>query len=203
MKRKRRCLTAFLAVFLTAFLAAVPLLAACAAPAQSAAPEGATDTVEITFAYEKQPGYASNQFAVWIEDAEGTLVKTLYATRFTAHGGWKDRPDSLPDWVEKSGLAGKDRAEIDALTGATPKAGVLTYRWDCADALGDPVPPGAYRFLVEGSLRWAMRALYTGEIQIGGGAATAEATAAFFGDDGAERTMIRDVTASYTPQNAD
>lgn len=46
-------------------------------------------TLTVTFDFEKQSGYASNQFAVWIEDVDGNLINTLYATRFTATGGYK------------------------------------------------------------------------------------------------------------------
>jgi len=122
--------------------------------ADSAAPGGVSGgSVVISFNYKRQSGSASNQFALWIEDMSGQLIKTLYATRFTANGGYKNRPDSIPLWVEKSGLASMTGSEVDAVSGATPNAGDLSYTWDLTGADGNTVLPGQYRFFVEDTLR--------------------------------------------------
>lgn len=176
-----------------------------ASPADAASP--VSGAVTISFDFEKQSGYASNQFAVWIEDADGQYIQTLYATRFTANGGYKNRPDAVPVWVEHSGLANMEN--VDAVTGVTPKSGPLSYTWDLTDTAGVPVPDGTYKFFVEGSLRWKNRVLYSGKIEIGGAAASAEAEAQFIyeaspdqpalTDESPERGMIGPVTAEYTP----
>lgn len=163
----------------------------------------------IQFVFKNQSGRASNQFAVWIGDEGGNLIKTLYATRFTANGGYKNRPDSISAWVEKSGLASMKKSEVDAITGATPKAGALSYTWDLTDANGVRVPPGEYGFFVEGSLRWKNRVLYSGKITVSDDPSTARAEAEFFyegtGDqpaldnDSPENSMIGSVTASFAP----
>lgn len=163
----------------------------------------------ITFHYEKQSGYASNQFAVWMEDSEGNLVKTLYATRFTANGGYKNRPDAIPRWVEQSGLSSMRKSEVDAITGATPKAGTVSYAWDLTDKDGNAVAPGEYKFVVEGSLRWKNRVLYTGIIDTSGSAATVQGEAEYFYEessdspalsgDASENAMIGDVKAIWNP----
>ena len=72
--------------------------------------------VIVSFDNEKQSGYASNQFVVWIEDLNGTLIQTLYATKYTAKGGYKNRPDSIPLWVEKSDLASMSAVAVDAIS---------------------------------------------------------------------------------------
>jgi hypothetical protein len=154
--------------------------------------------VEIAFVYQRQSGKASNQFAVWIEDPAGKLVKTLYATRFTARGGWQRRPDSLPLWV-KAQFFQYATDDADAFTGATPLGGNLTYVWDCKDDRGLAVPPGEYRYLVEANLRWDNRVLYRGTIQIGTSAHQSQATSAFSGGNAPERGMITHVTATYYP----
>ena len=166
--------------------------------------------VVVAFDYEKQSGYASNQFAVWIEDMDGNLIKTLYATRYTVNGGYKNRPDSIPTWVEKSGLSVMNKNETDAVTGATPKADTLSYVWDLTDRDGSPVVLGQYRFFVEGSLRWKNRVLYSGVIEISYVPATVQAERQFFfeandnqaalSDDSSEITMIGAVTASFVPE---
>lgn len=193
----------FISVF-TCLLAALLLLSGCAAPA---APQRESDIVKISFDFEKQQGYASNQFAVWVEDMDGNLVKTLFATKFTANGGYEKRADAIPVWVERSGLA--KGADADAVSGATPKSGPVSFVWDLTDESGARVADGTYKFFVEGTLRWKNQALYTGEITLNGGAATASATAEYTyaaSDDAAaltadspENAMIANVTAEYIP----
>ena len=131
--------------------------------------------VTITFDFNKQSGWASNQFAVWIEDVDGNYVTTLYATRFTASGGFQNRSDALPEWVNRSGRTEMSGSEVDALTGATPSSGSLSYFWDTAD-----VPGGEYYFFVEGNLRWSNRVLYSGVIEVGGEASTITAKVEYF-----------------------
>jgi hypothetical protein len=155
--------------------------------------------VKITFVYLRQPGMASNQFAVWIEDKTGKFIKTLYATRFTAKGGWKNRPDSLPTWVEAAQAGSLSNGQIDSVTGATPPAGDLTYLWDCKDNNGNLVPADEYRYCVEGSVRWKSRVLYTGTIKIGGSAQQSTAVRDVYGDDEEEWNMITNVAAEYYP----
>jgi hypothetical protein len=155
--------------------------------------------VEISFLYQKQKGMASNQFAVWIEDSSGKYIKTLYATRFTAKGGWEKRQQSIPGWVKASKPNNISSKEIDAVTGATPSAGNLTYVWDCKDNNGKMVPAGKYSYIVEGTLRWDNRVLYSGIIKIGGPAQQSVAKSKFFGDKEQERGMITNVTAKYNP----
>lgn len=173
-------------------------------------PASEAGTLTVTFDFEKQSGYASNQFAVWIEDTDGSLIKTLYVTKFTAKGGYKKRPDAIPVWVEKSGLASMSKKEIDAITGATPKAGTLSYTWDLTDEKGGKVSSGEYRFFVEGSLRWKNKVLYSGDIELGETLATAEASMDYIyeasddqpalSSDSPENSMIGAVTAQYIPE---
>lgn len=191
-------------LFLTVLMAAVLLVSGCAAPA---AEQRDSDIVTVTFNFEKQQGYASNQFAVWVEDLEGNLVKTLFATKFTAKGGFEQRPDAIPVWVARAGLA--QGANVDAVTGATPKTGAVSFVWDLTDESGARVADGTYRFFVEGTLRWKNQVLYTGEITLDGSATTAQATAAYtyaestdaaaLTADSPENAMITGVTAAYLP----
>ena len=160
---------------------------------------GAHPALEIAFDYQRQSGIASNQFAVWIEDASGKTIETLYATRFTATGGWKRRPACLPEWVAAAKPDALSSQEVDGLTGATPVGGRLHCVWDGTDQSGNRVPPGAYRYVVEANLRWDHRAVYRGEIEVGGAAQTSRPQPEYFGDAGRERGMISNVVVRYDP----
>ena len=155
-----------------------------------------TGKAEISFTYTKINKIASNQFAVWVEDAQGRYVKTLYATRFTAAGGWKKREQSIPLWVKQSNLAGMNKTQVDAITGPTPKNGTLRYSWDGTDSEGRTVPAGEYKIFVEASLYYENRVLYTAVVRLGeGGQSSAQAQ--YFGTSTKERDMIGPVTVTY------
>ena len=172
------------------FLILLTSLALTGAAAQQASQQAAA---ELTFTFTRQSGAASNQFAVWIEDSQGNFVKTIYATRYTANGGWKVRASSIPVWVKKSGLAGMTGAQVDTLTGATPRAGTLTYTWDGTDSRGAAVSAGNYVIYLEATLRWENQVLYRAPIRLGQGPAAPEVSVEYTGDPSPERVMIGDV----------
>ena len=176
-------------------------------PPAHAAPSG---EVVVTFDYEKQSGSASNQYAIWVEDMEGNYVNTIYATKWTANGGFKSRPDSIAIWVEKSDISSMPDYYADAVSGATPKAsGNQSYTWNLKDINGDTVSPGEYKILVEGTLRWKNYVLYSGEIMIGDAPVTIQADAEYtyetsdrqtaLTSDSPENAMIGAVTVSFVP----
>jgi len=191
---------------LLVLISSMLLFAGCAAQAPEETQRD-SDIVTISFDYEKQKGYASNQFAVWIENEQGELVKTLFVTEFAATGGYEKRPDAIPVWVVRSGVAQK--SAVDATSGATPKSGSLSYVWDLTDESCARVPDGTYTFLVEGTLRWKNQVLFTGTITIGADAATADATPEYtyassdeqaaLTQDAPENAMITHVSAEYIP----
>lgn len=148
------------------------------------------NAAELTFSFTRQSGAASNQFAVWIENSQGQFIKTLYAARYTANGGWRRRATSIPLWVSRSGLSGMTNAQVNAITGATPGTGNLTYTWDGTDSRGAAVPAGNYVIFLEGTLRWENQVLYRAEIRLGQGPAEAEVSVEYTGDPGQERAMI-------------
>jgi len=158
--------------------------------------------MEISFDFGRKLGVASNQFAVWIEDSRGTVVKTLYATRFTASGGWQRRPLSIPVWVKKSGLSALGKNEVDAFTGATPRTGTLTYRWDGRDKNGNSMAAGEYRVFLEATLRNENGVLYNAPFTIGvnaAGNAIREAAAEYTGNSTRDRDMVKNVKVSFRP----
>jgi hypothetical protein len=158
-----------------------------------AAAQTSQPAAELTFTFTRQTGAASNQIAVWIADAQGKYIKTVYAARYTADGGWKRRASSIPVWVKQSGLSDMTKAQVDALTGATPRTGALTYTWDGTDSRGAPVPAGNYVIVLEGTLRWENQVYYRAPIRLGQGPAAVQVSVEYVGDPGSERTMIGDV----------
>jgi hypothetical protein len=174
----------------------IGLMACAGAFAQSAAGAG---TVEISFTYTRQGGFGSNQFAVWIVDAQGEYVKTLYATRFVATGGYAKRAQAIPEWVKQSGLAGLSAAQVDAFTGPTPPAGVLQFRWDGTNQAGAALPPGEYRVFLEASLRNENRVLYSAPVQLGAASGPVELEPEYFGKNTKVRAMISGVKVSFLP----
>jgi len=151
---------------------------------------------EISFNFTRQSGSASNQYAIWIEDAKGQLVKTLYVVRWTANGGFKTRPTSIPMWVKKSDVANISKAQLDVISSATPRTGALTYTWDGTDSKGAAVPAGDYILILEGTLRWENQVYYRAPIALGKGAASAQVSVEYVSGDRdttAERVMFSDV----------
>lgn len=126
-----------------------------------------TKKVHISFKYEKQFKLASNQFAIWIENEKGELIKNIFVTRFTAVDGYSKRKEALPVWVKCSNVRNYSREKVDAISGATPKSSYLTYLWDCTDQNGNPVSDGTYKFFIEGNTQWKDRVLFGGTITLG------------------------------------
>jgi len=173
------------------------------------APVTASGEVVISLEYERQSGSASNQYAIWVEDLDGNYIQTIFATRWTANGGYKTRPDSIALWVEKSGLAVMQKSDVDAISGATPRSGTQSYTWDLTACDGSTVQTGGYRFVIEGTLRWKNYVLYSGIIEIGDNPVTIQATAdyvfegsdryAALSDGSPENNMLSVVTISFAP----
>jgi len=172
-------------------------------------PKPATGEVVISFDYTRQTGAASNQHAIWIEDMDGNLIKSLFASRWTAEGGFATRPDSIALWAERAGLANMSKAEVDAVSGATPRTGPQSYSWDLTDLNGDTVLQGDYVFFVEGTLRWKNFVLFSGVITVGDAPVTVQGEAVFRYEgsgrydaltaNSVENNMIGPVTAVFRP----
>ena len=142
----------------------VLMIAAGTAPAEGASPESASG-IEISFTFRRGTTIASNQLAVWVEDENGAVVKTLLVTDFTARRrGYRNRTMSLPVWVAAADPESMTDEEIDMVSGATPGQGELVYVWDYTNQSGDHVPDGIYTVHVEGTFYWESDVLYTAVI---------------------------------------
>jgi len=126
-------------------------------------------TVTILYVLDRTQTIASNQIAVWVEDDGGNYIKSLFTTKFGAEGGFKKRPDTLPEWVEKSSWENATPEEVDAVSGATPQSGTISVVWDLTDRTGKPVSVGTYVYKIEGIISWKNRVVWQGRIDVGGG----------------------------------
>ncbi|RJL26626.1 DUF2271 domain-containing protein [Bailinhaonella thermotolerans] len=155
-------------------VAAAPVASGPSAPPYGAAGGGRADTagrppglVRIDYRLTRLPTHASNQIAIWIEDRAGRYVRTLFATSFTANGGYVRRPMSLPRWREAADWENATEAEIRAASRPAQESGEHSVYWDGTDRNGRPVPPGTYVYRIEGNVLWENRVLFTGEIRVG------------------------------------
>ncbi len=149
----------------TALLPAVLLSAGVAVLGQTAA----SGTVFVTFS----PSSGSNQMAIWLQDAEGEYLRTLWLTDFigrrgggnrtadtTLDTGSGNRPDALPVWAHRRNTVDSAYgvpslypppqskpsypADIDAVSEATPDAGTVTV----TRRVG-PLPANEYGIIAE------------------------------------------------------
>ncbi len=156
-----------------------------------------SEQLTISFDF-KRGGIASSQYAIWIENEKGELIRTLYATSFTAKGGYKTREDAIPIWVKKAKIDNMTQKQVDAISGATPKNGSLSYSWDGKNDNGEAVPAGKYHFFVEGTLYWKSRVLFSGIVGWEGNAQNdIPVKVQYFNPSSTNNNMISSLKASY------
>lgn len=161
--------------------------------------------VTVGFNYNHKDGPGSNQYAVWVEDASGKLVKTLFVTAYTTKGrsrngeplvrGYVKRPACVPTWVEKSNAKEMSDAELDGVTGATPASGHRTYSWDFKDASGNLVAAGKYRICVEATLFNKSSIIYYGDFSVPASKGRIQMTYKYTELDEVHKDMISDIRA--------
>ena len=163
-------------------------------------------TLIVTFDYKRQAGPGSNQYAVWIENEKGEVVKTLFVTSFTTKGrtrpgeqpmrGYVKRPACVPVWVKASKAEEQTDEQLDAYTGATPKVdGMQRFSWDFTDAAGKIVKKGTYKVFVEATLFGESDITYSGAFTAMDNAGEIVLTPTLTKDDEAHKDMVTNVKA--------
>ena len=204
MRQKKKAVsTNFLIIAaLAAMLLAIPAMV------QSKKGEAAkrAQTLEVSFDYQRQAGPGSNQYAVWIENEKGNVVKTLFVTSYTTKGrarggeqpkrGYIVRPACVPTWVKTVKADEKTDQQLDAVTGATPQAsGVQTFTWDFTDQQGKAVPQGTYKVFVEATLFNNSVILYSGSFSTKNKAGNITLTSKLTEPDEQHKNMVTNVKA--------
>ena len=149
-------------------------------------------TLEVSFNYQKQAGPGSNQYAVWIENEKGEVVKTLFVTSFTTKGrvrgneqpmrGYVKRPNCVPTWVKT--------VKAESLSDQQQ-----TFTWDFTDQQGKKVKDGKYFVKVEATLYQASDIIYSGSFSTKDKAGSVTLTSKLSEPDETHKDMITDVKA--------
>ena len=161
----------------------------------------AAKSVELSFNYQKQAGAGSNQWAVWVENSEGKVIRTLTVTSFTSKGrggrrGYTFRPTCVPTWVKNAGAEQMTDEQIDAVTGATPsQSGIQTYTWDFKDTDGKEVPAGDYKICLEATLYFNSIILYSGSFSTKDKAGEIKLISSLTEQDEQHKNMVSEVKA--------
>ncbi|HMM21046.1 MAG TPA: DUF2271 domain-containing protein [Selenomonadales bacterium] len=165
-------------------------------PNQAATPAKTPGRVEISFDFNRSFKMASDQLAVWVEDEQGNHIRTLFVTKFTANGGYRQRPESVPNWQRAFQPEQANRAVFDSIASATLQTGRISVIWDCLDQNGEAVAAGRYIYKVEANIEWQKVDLWQGDITVG--SSPSQADARFVQGDGSKLQAVR---AAFVPSN--
>ena len=195
-------------VLFAAILLAVPaiVLGIKASSEQEQGQAAKVKSLEVSFDYKRQAGPGSNQYAVWIENEKGDVVKTLFVTSYTTKGrtrpgeepmrGYVKRPACVPTWVKASKAEEQTDQQLDAFTGATPQAdGTQTFTWDFTDQQGKAVPKGTYKVFVEATLIFDSDIIYSGTFSTKDKAGDIVLTSTLTKEDETHKDMVSNVKA--------
>ena len=155
--------------------------------------------LEVRVDYQQKIKWASDQFAVWIEDEAGNYVNTLFVTKFaTTELAINERKDCVPVWVSKAQPTKMAVEELDAITMATPESGIITHVWDLKDKQGNKVKSGNYVFVLEATLDGNSRVIFKNNIKIGRKPVTVSGISEYTHPDREKhKDMIRSVVVDY------
>lgn len=104
----------------------------------------------------------SDQLVIWLEKPDGTFVKTLFVSEYLSYGGYND-PEICPDWSSNTNWEAVSEAEFDAVTGATPKVGIVRMEVVLPK---EEVPRGEYILFAEVHLTADYNELHMGKIRV-------------------------------------
>ncbi len=140
---------------------------------------------------------ASRFTAVWLENEDGELVKTLFVSNELAQGAFTVEGDICPDWIRKAHWEKASQAEVDAVSGPTPTVGSGSLSFDLTK-LG--IPAGIYFFCMQIHIHDNYNILYKGEIRLGEKPAEVQADVFYSPTRYASaEDLLRDVRARFTP----
>ena len=132
--------------------------------------------LEISYQLEKAQGVQpSYQTAIWLENEQGELVRSLLVSEYLSYGGYNDST-ICPDWSKLANWSKVSPEEFDAVTAATPGIGNNVLKVDCRKA---NLLPGKYIYCVQVHILENYNMLYEGEIMLNGENVESIATAKY------------------------
>ena len=162
----------------------------------SAATPAAVGQLVVSFLYmppsEIEPTYHT---AMWLEDKNGHLVKTLFVSNELSHNDYK-LGVACPDWVKQSGWAKAEKTLVDAVSGPTPNVGSSSLAFDL-NKLG--VAPGAYQFCFQVHITEKENVLFRGTFEAGQAAQQVKMDTFFSAGKPTKEELIKDVQVQYVP----
>jgi hypothetical protein len=133
---------------------------------------------------------------MWLEDEEGRYFKTLFATDYVSYCG-SNYKTICPEWVGVAGWDQVPKAELDAVTQATPPVGRHEIEVDCRRRC---IPPGVYRYRVETHISREYNVVFHGTIELGSGESSSVAEMTYLPEPHPRgQGVLRDVKARYYP----
>ena len=123
----------------------------------------------------------------------------MFVTEFTATKGWESRQEALPTWKKKAKLSQLKKDEVDAISGATPKAKRLFFTWEVKTGDSSVSTSRDYKYFVECNYYWEDIVLYGGNIRVGNNKDTSVAVAQFSTESAKDYDIIENVTAEFIP----
>ena len=157
----------------------------------------AAGRLDVSFVYmpptSVEPTYHT---AIWLEDEQGTLVKTLYVTNDLSSNQFKVG-EACPDWVKQAHWESASKSDVDAVTGPTPHVGAGSRTFDLA-ALG--IAPGRYQFKLQVHITDTYNILYRGPLVVGEAASEVTLETLYSpGKPPGGTEFVRDVRVRYAP----
>ena len=117
----------------------------------------------VSFTYTSEGGMAKNPYyAVWVEDANGTFVKTLLLCHLNGQDRWLNE---MSAWYQASG-------GTDTTTEGTKPAGSYDCTWDGTDATGAKVKAGTYNICIEANREHGQESMVSKKVVLGSAALT-------------------------------
>jgi hypothetical protein len=117
--------------------------------------------------------YPTYQTVMWLENENGTYLKSLFVSDWLARGGYNSTY-VCSTWSSKAQWDNETEEDIDAVTAATPDWGVDSFY--TFDLSGRTIAPGVYKFNIETHITGDYNILYSADIEFRGEDTTTEPT---------------------------
>jgi len=176
---------------------AVAGLAAVPPPAPSGVvlAQAAAGTLSVRFFYDApttiDPTYHT---AIWLEDAKGKMVTTLYVSQELSDTAYKVGR-ACPDWVKQANWSAVPPDDVAAVTAPTPNVGAGELTFDLG-SFG--LAPGTYGFRFQMHVSDSYNVLHRGQFTVGGPSGVVKLETVYGpGKLDSTQQFVRDVEVRY------